>query len=368
MLWAIGFLDHLHLRWSDRRHPGVAAARLPRLRHLLRRRALPLRGVRHRRVRDVQRASTSGGRSGPARCSTSGSASRTSGCCSSASTRRSSSSTGSASIGMPRRYCELPADRRLHLDEPGLDRRRHDPRRLDDPVPAQRVDHGAQRRRRSRSTTRGATARSLEWATSCPPPRHNFTSIPRIRSESPAFDLNHPEAGVPVGIGPLKDAPDAPGRRPRRRRGEVDVRANANLFWILARLLLARRRALHRVEPRLDPDRSHRTTVEWVGTVGIALSRRPGRAHRLLPRPRRTRRRAASCPRTASTPTSTTATPRSGYFSPWSWWPIMLALGARAGVPRPRGRHLDLRSSACPLAVVAIVGWVYEYYRGNFAR
>ena len=35
--------------------------------------------------------------------------------------------------------------------------------------------------------------RSLEWATSCPPPRHNFTSIPRIRSESPAFDLNHPE-------------------------------------------------------------------------------------------------------------------------------------------------------------------------------
>ncbi len=35
--------------------------------------------------------------------------------------------------------------------------------------------------------------RSLEWATSCPPPRHNFTSIPRVRSESPAFDLNHPE-------------------------------------------------------------------------------------------------------------------------------------------------------------------------------
>ncbi|KQP01113.1 aa3-type cytochrome oxidase subunit I [Leifsonia sp. Leaf264] len=51
---------------------------------------------------------------------------------------------------------------------------------------------------------------SLEWATSCPPPRHNFTSIPRIRSERPAFDLNHPEAGLPIGIGPAKDAPDAP--------------------------------------------------------------------------------------------------------------------------------------------------------------
>ena len=35
--------------------------------------------------------------------------------------------------------------------------------------------------------------RALEWATSCPPPRHNFTSLPRIRSDSPAFDLHHPE-------------------------------------------------------------------------------------------------------------------------------------------------------------------------------
>ncbi|GAT64959.1 cytochrome C oxidase subunit I [Planomonospora sphaerica] len=35
---------------------------------------------------------------------------------------------------------------------------------------------------------------SLEWATSCPPPRHNFTSLPRIRSERPAFDLKHPYA------------------------------------------------------------------------------------------------------------------------------------------------------------------------------
>ncbi|GEK01957.1 aa3-type cytochrome oxidase subunit I [Streptomyces sp. NPDC003388] len=35
--------------------------------------------------------------------------------------------------------------------------------------------------------------RSLEWATTCPPPRHNFLTLPRIRSESPAFDLHHPE-------------------------------------------------------------------------------------------------------------------------------------------------------------------------------
>jgi cytochrome c oxidase subunit I len=34
---------------------------------------------------------------------------------------------------------------------------------------------------------------SLEWATSSPPPRHNFTSIPRIRSERPAFEYHYPE-------------------------------------------------------------------------------------------------------------------------------------------------------------------------------
>ena len=35
--------------------------------------------------------------------------------------------------------------------------------------------------------------RSLEWATSCPPPRHNFDSLPRIRSLSPALDMHRPE-------------------------------------------------------------------------------------------------------------------------------------------------------------------------------
>ena len=53
--------------------------------------------------------------------------------------------------------------------------------------------------------------RSLEWATSCPPPRHNFLELPRIRSESPAFDLHHPEYadGAPVVV---HDPSSLPGR------------------------------------------------------------------------------------------------------------------------------------------------------------
>jgi cytochrome c oxidase subunit 1 len=33
---------------------------------------------------------------------------------------------------------------------------------------------------------------SLEWATTSPPPRHNFLALPRIRSERPAFELHYP--------------------------------------------------------------------------------------------------------------------------------------------------------------------------------
>jgi cytochrome c oxidase subunit 1 len=46
---------------------------------------------------------------------------------------------------------------------------------------------------------------SLEWATSCPPPRHNFHSLPRIRSERPAFDLHHPEAAALSVTQPSRD-------------------------------------------------------------------------------------------------------------------------------------------------------------------
>ncbi|MEU7693401.1 cytochrome c oxidase subunit I [Microbispora hainanensis] len=53
-------------------------------------------------------------------------------------------------------------------------------------------------------------ANSLEWATSCPPPRHNFLSMPSIRSERPAFDLRYPRLG------------GKPGEPPQTKRDIVD--------------------------------------------------------------------------------------------------------------------------------------------------
>ena len=76
--------------------------------------------------------------------------------------------------------------------------------------------------------------RSLEWATSCPPPRHNFHSIPRIRSESPAFDLHHPEiAAMELAEndaerqGRTADAPDVEGRE-EMLQGHVDEARRRN--------------------------------------------------------------------------------------------------------------------------------------------
>jgi cytochrome c oxidase subunit 1 len=63
--------------------------------------------------------------------------------------------------------------------------------------------------------------RSLEWATSCPPPRHNFTALPKIRSESPAFDLHHPQmAAIERERGGEAETTFRPGAPIERAAGE----------------------------------------------------------------------------------------------------------------------------------------------------
>lgn len=62
--------------------------------------------------------------------------------------------------------------------------------------------------------------------------------------------------------------------------------------------------------------------------------------------------------------------PEAGFFSPWSWWPILvafaaaiLALGLSIG-----GYAFWLALLSLPLFAISVVGWIYEYYRGYFAR
>ncbi len=68
---------------------------------------------------------------------------------------------------------------------------------------------------------------SLEWATSCPPPRHNFASLPRIRSERPAFDLHHPEVAAMDHMDPNPNLLD-------QVLGEADRRGEQSLTAVRA--------------------------------------------------------------------------------------------------------------------------------------
>ena len=69
---------------------------------------------------------------------------------------------------------------------------------------------------------------SLEWATSSPPPRHNFLSIPRIRSERPAFEAHYPHLierlhrEAHVGKRHVPPGPDQVGLTAGRRQGPND--------------------------------------------------------------------------------------------------------------------------------------------------
>lgn len=59
--------------------------------------------------------------------------------------------------------------------------------------------------------------------------------------------------------------------------------------------------------------------------------------------------------------------PELGFYSPWSWWPLMLAAGAAIAM---LGMSVGIWVAfyAIPVVLIALVGWTYEYYRGYFAR
>ncbi|PWB96580.1 cytochrome c oxidase subunit 4 [Homoserinimonas hongtaonis] len=59
--------------------------------------------------------------------------------------------------------------------------------------------------------------------------------------------------------------------------------------------------------------------------------------------------------------------PELGHFSPWSWWPITLA-GSASILMLGFAIGIWLSYIGAAITIIALVGWVYEYYRGNFAR
>ncbi|WP_345802337.1 cytochrome c oxidase subunit 4 [Microbacterium sp. AZCO] len=144
------------------------------------------------------------------------------------------------------------------------------------------------------------------------------------------------------------------------------MRTNTGLWWLLSAffLLMTIVYTAWNVIAHPGPDFAH--SVEWVGTVALLFATLMaaliafymGRVHRA---------QRGELPEDVLTADIDDGDPELGEFSPWSWWPIVLAAAAAFGM---LGLAVGVWLFPIGLAifVVAIVGWVYEYYRGHFAR
>jgi len=136
------------------------------------------------------------------------------------------------------------------------------------------------------------------------------------------------------------------------------MKTNAVVFWILS-AYFGVLTVVYTWWNLADP--FHRQ-VEWAGTVALALS--TIMAAFIAFYVGRTRsHQGGELPEDTLTANIDDGDPEVGHFSPWSWWPILLA-GAAAFVLLGLAVGVWLSFFAAPLVVVAIVGWTYEYYRG----
>ena len=138
------------------------------------------------------------------------------------------------------------------------------------------------------------------------------------------------------------------------------MRANINLLWVLGVFFLVAG-AGYTVWSI-----AYFGYVEWVGTVGIFLSAilmvfvgyylsRVFKAY------------GGVAPEDDLTADIDDGDPEIGHFSPWSWWPILLA-AALGLIFTGLAVGFWIAFIGLPLVLISVIGLIYEHYRGNFAR
>ncbi|KAA9157510.1 cytochrome c oxidase subunit 4 [Microbacterium lushaniae] len=143
------------------------------------------------------------------------------------------------------------------------------------------------------------------------------------------------------------------------------MRTNVGLWWLLSVFFLVVGIA-YTVWAMLFYTGDVLTRIEWVGTVALIFAALMAaliafyvqRVHRA---------QGGELPEDILTADIDDGDPEMGEFSPWSWWPIVLAFSAAIAMI-----GLAVGAWLMPIGIaifaVAIVGWVFEYYRGYFAR
>ncbi|MGB4779049.1 cytochrome c oxidase subunit 4 [Microbacterium sp.] len=144
------------------------------------------------------------------------------------------------------------------------------------------------------------------------------------------------------------------------------MKTNVNLWWLLGGFFLLVTATYTAWNIVAHSDREWYHAIEWVGTVAllftvlmsVMIAFYVDRVHRA---------QGGELPEDVLTADIDDGDPEIGEFSPWSWWPLVLAFSAALGI-----LGLAVGQFLLPIGlgvfVVAIVGWVYEYYRGYFAR
>ncbi|MBD8023942.1 cytochrome c oxidase subunit 4 [Microbacterium gallinarum] len=144
------------------------------------------------------------------------------------------------------------------------------------------------------------------------------------------------------------------------------MRTNTGLWWLLT-VFFALVGVVYIVWNIVaHPDVPWYNAIEWVGAVALVFTALMAaliafyisRVHNA---------QGGELPEDILTSDIDDGDPELGEFSPWSWWPIVLAFSAALAMI-----GLAVGAWMVPIGVgvfvIAIVGWVYEYYRGYFAR
>lgn len=144
------------------------------------------------------------------------------------------------------------------------------------------------------------------------------------------------------------------------------MKTNVNLWWLLTWFFLLMAVVYTGWNILAHPDLPWPNAIEWVGTVALLFTAfmsvligfYVSRVHRA---------QGGELPEDVLTADIDDGDPEMGEFSPWSWWPIVLASSAAFGMI-----GLAVGTWLMPISIaifsIAIVGWVFEYYRGYFAR
>jgi hypothetical protein len=143
---------------------------------------------------------------------------------------------------------------------------------------------------------------------------------------------------------------------------------NAKLFWILAGFFFLADAAyiVWSLLVSSNPAASNPPAIEWVGTVAIGLT---GLLSVLIAfyLTRIHSSQGGELPEDRVDANIDDGDAEQGHFSPWSWWPLMLASGAALTfLGLAIGPWVAFIGVA--VVVVSLVGWTYEYYRGYFGH